>query len=1153
MLFRSPPTARLEFPNASGGNNRLAFVFSALVQTDSNYLFWFKSAQTGNMPQLLYNGSTWLSFQDLWLIVDTDGQYELVLASAPSATQDEVIIGTTHAVVVNSILANLADFNKYIYSRVFNVCASDTECAQRQITKVIDRPDSSPYTASGNKAPLFAAATKQNHFATDVDNKPVNTDAWLDYWGATYQDSGGSGGIFSAQPGPCSSINTVVQVLTGGVSRIIAQFINCVVVDWAKDLNEWLYNSGGYKSGGSSPFGAVACISSVPSGFIGRAHAQDTDPCPESSTAGLGSFETELKNKTGSILKIWEISMSIIDVIVILALLAIAFANILHININVYAAKKALPGLIIGIILANSSILLIRFLADVCAALSTWAASIGGNGGITSLILIYFPAAIGKAIVFSIPTGAGLILLLLSPILMIYYLFLIVAFIFALFKRIIILYFLVMVAPLAFVAYGVPTFQQYFTKWWDAFLRYLFLFPIILFGMAMTVILAGTLGIANITYAWTVPSFVSLMMVFVAGTMVLKLPKLVTKGAIDAGAMFKKAIGAAPGIMSAGGAIHGWNANRKIAGMQREHDAIGINPAGQVRKANLARDLTATKNRRKIVQGRWGTARGYANIFGRPEETAKTWWEARTNEGKAKDMLESSKLTVGKRFNIADTVMGPDTAYKAQLARIRKDMNEQNINSPDQINKFASESPLKTKKILEEIWDYKKGLAPAKQMELMTDFGQAVTAEKFDEILTNNPALAAQLQGAGITNMASVEKGGVSVIIARQLSRSGHPGTQDLARRLLDLDRMAPYGVATPGNGSQGGGGPTPSGNAGPGGGPSSGGGGGDGNPSYVRGAMAADWAASIKEEAAKTFKDTFAQLTKQYSEASEELDIATGQDQIDQTQVSLIREKLDSLHGESLKALGETITDEAKEMLKVRGGIGSMSQDTVRRMVEDTSAAMDMGIHAGNAFQEDLRQNLQQTVAAAHNVSVEAESIDREVAKQYDAGDYNDVISQRGEAQIDALVNKFGTQIDRLVKASGREPSQALNRQLIQTLANSINAPGGKSLLGGLKSSFSTFGSTIVKQLGLNQIGTNNSIATRIARAEKMATSTGSVQNVTNVKVENTNPTVVSPPNRSPSPSVAPAPEQNQHGPTAPVTPLNDASPPEQGPSPTK
>jgi len=834
-----PPTARLEYPNTAGGNNRLAFVFTALVQTSDNYLFWFKSAQTGNMPQLLYSGSTWLSFQDLWLIVDTDGQYELALASAPGVTRDEVIIGTTN--IGSSTLAHLSDFNRYIYSRIFNVCASDSECAQRQITKVIDRPDSSPYTAGGNKAPLFAAATKQNHFATDVDKKPVNTDAWLDYWGATYQDSGGSGGITSAAgtPDPCSGIGALMSAIwhtvTGGISGLVAQTINCIVVGWARDLNDWLFNTGKYEGKGASPFGAVACISSTPPSIIGRAYAQNeeattpTPACAPSNSAGLGSFETELLNKNGSILKIWQISMGIVNVIVIFALLAIAFANILHLNINTYAAKKALPGLIIGVVLANSSILLIRFLADVTAALSVWAASIGGVGSITSLILVYFPAAIGKAILLTTPSVVGLIILLISPILMIYYLFLIIAFIFALFKRIIILYFLVMVAPLAFVAYGVPTFQQYFTKWWDMFLRYLFLFPIILFGMAMTVILSDTINIGNAN-VWTVPGFVSIMMVFVAGTMVLKLPKLVTKGAIDAGAMFKKAIGAAPGIMSAGQWAHGKYSNKKINNAVKD-DRIAV--AAQAKRMKAAGDRAGAKqliadyhanaglrrqdlsdiyNKGKTAKFLAG-GRGVANIFGRPQETAQAWWKERQEAGKSKDMLESSKLPLGG-YNIADTVMGEDAAFKKQRARIMGPDELGAVRTPAQWKAWVANQPLKLQDHVKKLLDYAGRLGEVKGQEFIGNLGNAKTVDDATKYL--------QEAGFDVSSLAGVTRAGLVGAANSSMAISGRPGalkTTEKWERWKDVVGL-PYGGANrpPDDDPPGGGGAAPSGGSGGGG-----------------------------------------------------------------------------------------------------------------------------------------------------------------------------------------------------------------------------------------------------------------------------------------------------------------------------------------------
>lgn len=60
----------------------------------------------------------------------------------------------------------------------------------------------------------------------------------------------------------------------------------------------------------------------------------------------------------------WEKSIYIINFLSIFILIFIAFANALKINLDTYAIKKTLPAFIIGLILANLSFLIAKFLLD---------------------------------------------------------------------------------------------------------------------------------------------------------------------------------------------------------------------------------------------------------------------------------------------------------------------------------------------------------------------------------------------------------------------------------------------------------------------------------------------------------------------------------------------------------------------------------------------------------------------------------------------------------------------------------------------------------------------------------------------------------------------------------------------------------------------
>ena len=58
-------------------------------------------------------------------------------------------------------------------------------------------------------------------------------------------------------------------------------------------------------------------------------------------------------NDNESIKNVWQTFINIVDSLLIVVLIAIAFVEILHINIDTYGIKKILPSLILAIVGAN--------------------------------------------------------------------------------------------------------------------------------------------------------------------------------------------------------------------------------------------------------------------------------------------------------------------------------------------------------------------------------------------------------------------------------------------------------------------------------------------------------------------------------------------------------------------------------------------------------------------------------------------------------------------------------------------------------------------------------------------------------------------------------------------------------------------------------
>ncbi|MDP3993255.1 MAG: hypothetical protein Q8Q05_03550 [bacterium] len=336
---------------------------------------------------------------------------------------------------------------------------------------------------------------------------------WPAKWGVKFTDVSGGGGC---------TIRVITAGLTDGIGTVMVKIFACVI--------QTIIN------------GVFTPLTELTQG------AGEQTGVLEANLAGTGS------NK--GFHDAWKFSLGLINIFVILALLAIAFANILHLNINTYAAKKALPGLVIGVIGANASLLLIRFILDVAKSLQIFAFEIANNPPLypvadTGQFVSAFMTKIGMAAFENdIINGAfvllGPITLIVILIFAIFMFYLVFVFAWGMVKRLVYIYGLTVLAPLAFVAYGVPGQQQWFTKWWDMMLRQIFMLPIVFLGAAMLIKYVDiTVVPPNRTGALDVSNLINMLIVFLMAAAILKLPGLITKGAIDISGAAKKAFGMA--------------------------------------------------------------------------------------------------------------------------------------------------------------------------------------------------------------------------------------------------------------------------------------------------------------------------------------------------------------------------------------------------------------------------------------------------------------------------------------------------------------------------------------------------------------------------------------------------------------------------------
>lgn len=186
----------------------------------------------------------------------------------------------------------------------------------------------------------------------------------------------------------------------------------------------------------------------------------------------LGDY---ISDPNGFVYQTWRVTRSIINIMLIIALLIISFSNIVRFNLDNYTVKKALPNLIIGVILANLSFFIVRYLADIVTVVTYFFVQ-ETNTVRFDLFLVESAVTIGEESIRAVGEVIGgllgvFIMLLLAIVSIVAYVWL--AFLF--YVRLLAVYLLTILAPLAFIAYGIPGMEKYFKLWWQQMIKWLFM------------------------------------------------------------------------------------------------------------------------------------------------------------------------------------------------------------------------------------------------------------------------------------------------------------------------------------------------------------------------------------------------------------------------------------------------------------------------------------------------------------------------------------------------------------------------------------------------------------------------------------------------------------------------------------------------------
>ena len=214
-------------------------------------------------------------------------------------------------------------------------------------------------------------------------------------------------------------------------------------------------------------------------------------------------------DSTSPVYNVWQIMRDITNIVFVIMLLIVIYSQI---TINNYGIKKVLPKLIVSAVLINLSYLLCAIFVDVSNivgssigglfdSIQAQAITAGGLGDASGVTWTTLTAALiggGTVLGLGVATVAAGLGGFLWPLLgtLIGGILSVLVGLVTLGLRQALIAMLVMIAPLAFVAYLLPNTESWFKKWKDTFASMLIFYPMfsLLFGASK---LAGWALIAN--------------------------------------------------------------------------------------------------------------------------------------------------------------------------------------------------------------------------------------------------------------------------------------------------------------------------------------------------------------------------------------------------------------------------------------------------------------------------------------------------------------------------------------------------------------------------------------------------------------------------------------------------------------------------------
>ena len=254
---------------------------------------------------------------------------------------------------------------------------------------------------------------------------------------------------------------------------------------------------------------------------------------------------------------VWEYFKDITNGLFIIFLLIVIFSQITGVGINNYGIKKALPRIVISAILVNLSYIICTIAVDLSnilgnafqaffvnvqniaiqnGNLSSVASDLSVSSVVANMLGIGIAGAVGVGIAFAAFGGPGAVVWLLLPILL-SGLVAVISAVVTMAARQALIYLLVMISPLALIAYMLPNTEKWYKKWYGMLAQMLFFYPMfsILYGASqlagLVIITSATnwLGVVLGIAVKILPLFMSIPLMRMSNTMLGKISGVINR------------------------------------------------------------------------------------------------------------------------------------------------------------------------------------------------------------------------------------------------------------------------------------------------------------------------------------------------------------------------------------------------------------------------------------------------------------------------------------------------------------------------------------------------------------------------------------------------------------------------------------------------